>query len=342
MAGPAGNPPNPLIEEIAADPTRFDFFTAVRCLQAAFMLRPRVGHSLSPAQDPVRFAQSPALEFAPSTLEKLLVHPDDPERPPRLYSRHFGVFGPNGALPLCLTEYARDRILHHGDPTFAEFCNVFHHRLVSLFFRAWADANKAVDMDRPDDSFWVYYVGSLIGLGGEAFWRRDSIPDRAKLFYAGRLVQQTRNAEGLAAIVRDFFNIPTELRPFVGRWMNLPGEYQCRLGTSPDCCTLGGSAILGSRVWESQLHFRLRLGPMRFADLERLLPGGGSFRRLRDFVKLYTGDQFTWDVQMVLEQKEVPAVQLGRAGRLGWTTWLKTREFDRDAEDIVVDPNVAA
>lgn len=338
MASPTGNTPHPLIEELAADPTRFDFFEAVRCLQAVFKDRPRVGHSLSLAQDPVRFAQSPALDFAPSTLEALQRHPDDSDRPPTMFSRHFGVFGPNGALPLCLTEYAYDRIIHHGDKTFTAFCNVFHHRLASMFFRAWADANKAVDLDRADDTHWDEYVGSLIGLGGDSFWGRDSAPDQAKLFYAGRFVQQSRNAEGLAAIVADFFGVKTELVPFVGRWMNLPDEYQCRLGKSPDCCSLGQSAIVGSRVWESQLHFRLRLGPMRLADLERLLPGGGAFRRLRDFVRFYSGEQFTWDAQMVLKREEVPAIQLGKSGRLGWTTWLKTAEFDHDAEDVIVDP----
>ncbi len=342
MAGSTGNSSHPLIDELAAAPTSFDFFAAVRRLQALHLGQPRIGYSQSPAQDPVRFAQSPALDFAPSTIEALRAHETDASRPPTLYSRHFGVFGPNGALPLCLTEYARDRIYHHGDRTFAAFCNVFHHRLTSLFFRAWADSNKVLDLDRPKDSYWVYYVGSLIGLGAESFWQRDNIPDRAKYYFAGRLAQQTRNAEGLAAIVKEFFGVATELRPFVGRWMNLPSEYQCRLGASPDCCSLGRNAIAGSRVWESQLHFRLRLGPMHFTDLERLLPGGGSFRRLRDFVKLYLSDQFTWDVQFVLAREEVPAIQLGRSGRLGWTTWLKTRDFDHDAEDIVVDPAAAA
>jgi type VI secretion system protein ImpH len=326
-----------LIDELAADATAFDFFAAVRRLQASRPELPRVGYSLAPAQDPVRFCQSPELDFAPSTLEALKRHPD-PNRAPALYARHFGVFGPNGALPLCLTEYARDRILHHNDPTFAAFCNVFHHRLASLFFRAWADASKVLDLDRREDSFWVYYVGSLFGLGGETFWNRDHVPDRAKLFYAGRLAQQTRNAEGLAAIIGEFFGVKTELRPFVGRWMNLPREYQCRLGASPDSCMLGRNAIVGSRVWESQLHFRLRVGPMHLADLERLLPGGGSFQRMRDFVKLYTSDQFTWDVQFVLARAEVPAIQLGRSGRLGWTTWLKVKPFDHDADDIIVDP----
>lgn len=341
MAGAAGNTPDSVIAEIAANPPGFDFFTALRRLQAAFDGKPRIGCSLRPSEDPVRFAQTPALDFAPSTIEALQSDPVDPGRPPTMFVRHFGVFGPNGPLPLVFTEYARDRIYHHGDKTFAAFCNVFHHRLMSLFFRAWAESNKAVDLDREQDANWVHYLGALFGISGEGFAGRDSLPDGAKLFFSGRLVTQSRNAEGLAAIIQDFFNVKTELLPFVGRWMNLPDDYRCKLGDSPETGALGRNVIIGSRVWAGQLHFRLRLGPMRLQDLERLLPSGNSFRRLRDWVRLYTTDQFTWDVQMILAKDEVPAMQLGKSGRIGWTSWLKTGPFDHDAEDIVVNPEAA-
>ena len=129
MAGADGQTTNSLIAELTEKPFAFDFYAAVRLLQSRFPNQPRIGHSWSPAQDPVRFAQSAALDFAPSTLEA--VQRKEPSRPPVVYSRHFGLFGPNGPLPLCLTEYARERALHHGDVTFPAFCNVFHHRLLS-------------------------------------------------------------------------------------------------------------------------------------------------------------------------------------------------------------------
>jgi type VI secretion system protein ImpH len=325
-----------LIAELVAAPWSHDYFLAVRRLQSRFDTLPRIGHATSPAREPVRFAQSPALDFAPSTIEA--VQQPDPERPPVIVSRHFGLFGPHGPLPLCLTEYAHERILHHGDRTFAAFCNVFHHRFHSFFFRAWANARKVVDFDRPDESHWAYFIGALTGLGQEALWRRDSLPDRAKYYFAGRLAQQTRNAEGLEAIVQDFFGVPTELHTFVGRWMRLPPGCECRLGRSRETGTLGVNAIVGESTWETQLNFRLRLGPMSLSEFERLLPTGESFRRLQDWVRLYTSDQFHWDLQLVLARDEVPATQLGVSGRLGWMAWLKTQPFTRDPEDLIVDP----
>jgi type VI secretion system protein ImpH len=339
MASPDRHTADSLIAELSDKPYTFDFYVAVRLLQNDFRSHQRIGYSSSLEQDPVRFAQNPALDFAPATLEA--VRQKDPSRPPVLYSRHFGLFGPNGPLPLCLTEYARERMLHHGDPTFAAFCNVFHHRLLCFFFRAWADAQKTVDFDRVEDEHWSQYFRSLVGLGMASLSDRDSVPDQAKLFYAGRLVQQNRNAEGLAAIIQDFFGVLTEVRSFVGRWLSLNARggrnYTCRLGQSPDTGLLGANLIVGSQFWTCQMHFQLRMGPMRLVDFERLLPSGDSFKRLRDWIRYYTGDEFTWDAQLVLAKEEVPAVQLGRAGRLGWTTWLKTRPFERDAEDMILN-----
>lgn len=334
MAGPDGQTTDSLIAELAEKPYAFDFYAAVRLLQRCFPRQPRIGHSWSPAQDPVRFAQSPALDFAPSTLEPM--RSKDPSRPPVLYSRHFGLFGPNGPLPLCLTEYARERILHHGDVTFPAFCNVFHHRLLSFFFRAWANAQKTVDFDRPGDQHWSHFVGSLIGLGMDSLLERDSVPDRAKLYFAGRLVQQNRNAEGLEAIVQDFFGVRTEVQTFVGRWLKLPPGSTCRLGDSPATGVLGVTIIVGSRFWTCQLHFRLRMGPMNLAEYERLLPIGDSFHRLCDWIRQYSGEHFSWDVILVLTRDEVPVIQIGKAGRLGWTTWLKTKPFEQDAEDLIL------
>lgn len=333
MADPTGPTSNPLIEKLAEQPFAFDFFAAGRLLQAFFSSSPRLGYSWSPAQDPIRFAQSPALDFASATLEALKQKDGSP---PVLYSRHFGLFGPNGPMPLCFTEFARERILHHHDPTLAAFCNIFHHRLLSFLFRAWADAQKTVDFDRPTEQLWPQFAGSVVGLGMASLLHRDSVPDRAKFFFAGRLVQQSRNAEGLEAIIQDFFALPTQLHTFVGRWLDVPANSICKLGASPETGALGLTTIVGSRFWTCQLHFRIRLGPMRLVEYERMLPTGSSFRRLCDWVREYSGDHFSWDAQLVLAKEEVPLVQLGVFGRLGWTTWLRASPFDHDAEDLVL------
>ncbi len=325
-----------LVERLASEPFAFDFFRAVRLLESRRADLPRIGYSLAPAQDPVRFCQNPSLAFAPSTLQAF--EQNGPSAPPKLAVRFFGLFGPNAPLPPHFTEHALERQLHHGDRTFAAFLNVFHHRLISFFYRAWAANQKAVDLDRPDDQRYAAYVGSFCGVGMEALRRRDAVPDAAKLFFSGRLACQTRNAEGLQAILQDFFAIKAEVQTFLGRWLNLPPDSVCQLGQSPETGCLGSTTIVGSRIWDCQLSFRLRLGPMSLADFQRMLPTGLSFPRLKCWVVNYCGEHFFWDVQLVLEARAVPETCLGRAGHLGWTTWLKTKPFDHDAEDLILNP----
>ena len=55
-----------------------------------------------------------------------------------------GLFGPQGALPLHLTAYALERRDRANDRTFVDFCDIFHHRLLCMFYWAWADARPQV------------------------------------------------------------------------------------------------------------------------------------------------------------------------------------------------------
>jgi len=239
-------------------------------------------------------------------------------------------------MPMHLTEYAHERQRHFDDRTLTAFTNLFHHRFFSFFYRAWAASQKSLDLDRADDRRYSVYVGSLFGIGMESLQTRDAVADSAKLFYSGRLSCQTRNAEGLEAILQDYFHLPTEVQTFFGRWLDLPEDSACELGDSPESGSLGLTTVVGSRIWDCQLSFRIRIGPMKLADYKRMLPCGDSFQRLRYWVRNYLGDQFLWDAQLLLEAAEVPAIALGKSGQLGWTTWLKTAPFTRDADDLII------
>jgi type VI secretion system protein ImpH len=288
----------------------------------------------------VRFAQVASLAFAPSTLAAFQNRGET--RAPRLSVHFYGLLGANGPMPTQFTEHVRDRERNHGDPTIARFLDVFHHRATSLFYRAWACNQQTVSHDRAGASDrWADYVGSLFGIGMATFLDRDAVPDVAKLHYAGRLVCHTRNAEGLEAIIADYLQIETSVEQFVGQWLKLPADSGCRLGASRESGTLGQSIVVGSRVWDCTQKFRLRLGPMTFAEYERMLPGGTSLLRLVAWVKNYVGDELEWDAQLVLKKEEVPPLRLGQVGRLGWSTWVHSRPMRKDADNLVLRPQAA-
>jgi type VI secretion system protein ImpH len=338
MADPDGNTPPSLIDRpgwsaLLKDPHSQDFFAALRQLQAQPDL-PAFGAALRPGDEPVRLRHEPALSFAPSSLTKAKWNPEKERL--ELFLRFTGLLGPNGPLPIHLTEYVIDRGRHHDDKTLEGFLNIFHHRIYSLFFRAWALNNPAVDQDRPDERRHQFYLRSLVGLGTEGTEGRDSVPDAARLFFSGWTGGLSRSPEGLAGILSDFLMVPVEVHNFQGAWLDLPTNSRCQLGQSRSTGVLGATCFSGERVWLSHLKFRLRFGPLQRYDYEKLLPGGSAFKQVTDWIRFYVGEEFSWEAQLVLLRPEVPPCALGRGTRLGYTSWLGEPAPDRDVDDLVV------
>lgn len=324
-----------LPRQLTERPYEFGLFSFLRMIENHYDEKPRLGESQRPAQDPIRIGQEPAMTFESADLTAFQTAED--EKPHRLTIRYPGLLGPNGPLPLHLTEYARKRMHRHGDPTFVRFLDIFHHRMISLFYRAWANNEPTISYDRPHADRFSDYVGAMSGLGMATLRKRDEIADLAKFYYCGRLSLQTRCAEGLEDILQDYFQMPVRIEPFVGEWLKLPVQNRCRLGRDPANGTLGDSAILGARVWECQYKFRIIVGPLDVEAYESLLPVGDRIRRFIALVRNYIGDELAWDLKLILKRGDVPAASLSSRFRLGWTTWLGREPQAVDAEDLVID-----
>ncbi len=335
-----------LIAELETAAYRFDFFEALRLIEAQHQDQPRLGTSVKASDDPVRFAQPPELQFPASSLAAYKV---DAQHKPRLEVNFLGLFGPHGALPLHLTEYARERIRHHHDPTFARFADIFHHRMISLFYRAWANTRPTVSYDRPESDRFAFYVGSLQGIGGAASRQRDALDDRAKLFYAGHFAAQTKSPDGLRAIIADVLSVEVDIEEFVGEWMEIQQSEHTRLGYLPEVATLGQSALLGGFVWGCQHKFRVVLGPLKLQHYLALLPGAKALEQLTALVRNYIGDELVWDAKLILKNQEVPKeLRLGQSqtadgsmngsAQLGWSMWLGPRPGLEDADDLTLNP----
>ncbi|RMH10691.1 MAG: type VI secretion system baseplate subunit TssG [Planctomycetota bacterium] len=329
-----------LILRLIEKPYSFDFFQAVRRLDCARTSGEPIGLSTRLGMDPVRFGQNVSMAFAPSTIAS--VEQGTGGRAHRFKVNFMGLLGPNGPMPLHLTEYVYEREHNFHDGTLANFLDIFHHRMISLFYRAWAVNQPTASFDRaavdPLSDRIGTYVASMAGLGSPALRERDRVNDLAKLHYIGRLAFQAKNAEGLEAIISDFFRVPARVIEFVGHWMDLPADSRCKLGDSPRTGSLGATAVVGSTIWEVQQKFRIRIGPVGLQAYQRFLPTGQSFGRLVDWVRNYVGFEYRWDAQLVLDRREVPDTRLGSSGRLGWTTWLCTKPLDHDPDDLVLRP----
>jgi type VI secretion system protein ImpH len=349
VAGQDGNADRRLkfIEALGRTPERFDFYQVMRRLEAASPSLPRLGEARRPSAEPLRLAQEAELGFAVANLTRV---GRTGTGIPRIFVRFLGLFGPQGPLPLHLTEFARDRERNQGDATLARFADIFHHRLLLMFYRAWRQAQPAATHDRPAEDRYRTYVGALLGHGSPNWYRQDRELAQAKRYFAGRLGRSVRHPEGLAAILAAYFGMPVTVRTFTPRWMNLPRSQRSRLGGIGGAGTLGGgggagirgndsailgiSAVVGSRVLDAQHHFEIDAGPLDLATYLRLLPDGEWLGKVREWVREYCSDEFGVRLVPRLQAAQVPALQLGGAGRLGWNTWIGRRRSTEPASDL--------
>ncbi len=322
------------LEALAEEPWKYGFLASVRRLDTLRRDKPRTGRATQPKQDAVRFSQEPFMEFAPSTLSGL--YRDEQSAAPRLAQRFLGLFGPDGPLPSHLTQYARSRERQARDPSFARFCDMFHHRIVSLFYRAWSQAQPTVQFDRPEEDRFHVYVGALIGLGTESLKDKDAMLHVSKLSFAGHLGSLPRHPEGLSSLLGDYFEVPVAIKEFIAHWLRIPRQDHLRLGLSGHNGHLGRDTVIGERVWQRQDKFRVVLGPLDLEQYTAFLPTGKSFQALVAAVRNYAGVELLWEVNLVLKGADRPVTCLGKSGALGWTSWLESKRRDRNASDLML------
>jgi type VI secretion system protein ImpH len=342
MATPGRRADAPLERTLFDEPYRFDFFQAVRLLERLAPDRAPVGRDGPSGREVVRFHAHQSLGFPASAIHRL-DPPRDAGAPPDMTIAFLGLTGPLGALPHVYTELVLER-LRAGDRTLAAFLDLFNHRMASLFFRAWEKYRPVAAREPAGEGQFARCLFALIGLGLDPLRGRHAFADVALLYDSGSFARRQRPAVVLEALLRDAFALPVEVHQFRARWLRLePGDRSC-LGADGPHNALGVDLVLGERVLDEQGSFRLRIGPLTFAEFRALLPETTTFRRLAQMTRLFVDGEFDFDVQLVLRADEVPGCVLsstpGEGARLGCFAWLKSRAFERDADEAIFEAGV--
>jgi type VI secretion system protein ImpH len=349
-----------LSERLQREPYRFDFFQAVRLLERlareegpAARGRP-VGADHLPDQECVRFRALPSLSFPAAAVAQVrapAASKAPAERPaPEMQVTFLGLTGASGVLPAHYTATLLRR-LRGKDHALRDLLDLFNHRLVSLFYRAWEKYRLPVAYERSrleesggQPERVAQALHSLIGLGTAGLRGRRDFPDEAFLYYAGHFAHHPRSAAGLERVLADFFALPLRVLQLQGQWLCLEPDDQAEL-PSPARPRgrnnrLGCDAVLGDRVWDVRGKFRVRIGPLGYAQFRRFFPvRGDRLRALCQMTRAYVGAEFVFDLQLVLRAEEVPWTRLvpdGDEGAyLGWNTWLRSEPFAREVDDVV-------
>ena len=346
-----------LVARIEQAPGAFEFAQVVRLLSRVNPGRAALGEFGDPSLEAVRFGVQPSLGFPPGDVQRVNVTPGGPgvtdeselSTPRTRASRagmrgaggqpfmevnFLGLVGPAGVLPKTYTQYVAERVALK-DTALRDFLDLFHHRLISLFYRAWRTTRPHVAAgEGADDDALSQRLRSAIGLGTPAVAARIGIDDSVLLRHAGLLAPHARSATALQQLLHAYLEVPCQVDEFVPAWYRLAPGMQCALGEDDDTTVLGLGSIVGDEVLDHGARARVRIGPVSRTMFNALLPGTKGHEALKGLVRFVAGDAVEVEVCLVLERGAVPSTVLGTAGgQLGWGTWLRTRTPTRDPDD---------
>lgn len=322
---------------LRAEPFCFEFFQAVRLLERLSPDRAAVGEFARPGEEVVQFRAFPSMSFPASEIQSLA---ESKSGPPAMTVNFMGLIGPSGALPLHYTELILGR-LQARDHTLKDFFDVFHHRIISLFYQAWLKYRFQFRLERGEFDPFSHYLLDLIGLGTRGLQNRQDLDDESLLYYAGLLSQQPRSATALRLLLSDYFQAPVEIEQFVGAWYHLDEDAQCCFEQgSAETRQLGVGAVVGDEIWEPQARVRIVLGPLPLSRYLDFLPTGTAYAPLRAITRLFSGNEIDFELQLILDRREAPHCELGAEGEtaplLGFLSWAKSKPIDRDPAETIL------
>jgi type VI secretion system protein ImpH len=314
-------------------PWNAGFLSLLRAIAARDPLAPLPGTASLPREEPYRLGQQPTLAFAPREISSLEL------RRGKLDIRllGLGLWGAQGPLPLHLTELAYSRTVGHQDHTLVAFADLFHHRALSLFYRAWASAQATASLDRSDDETFSFYVGSLIGVDPKEA-EQSCLPVHARLASSAHLVREARNPDGIAATLSYYFGVPVAVEEYIPHWIGIAEAEHSLLGVPGPAAIMGEGALLGEMIADCQHKFRLVMGPLDLDQYLRFTPHGDDLPVLVEWVRSFIGYEYAWEVKLLVKPEQAPPARADTAQKLGYSTWLGESPPDQPVTGMVFEP----
>ena len=336
---PADDPMQPPIDRLHHDPGRFGFFQAVRLMYGDSGFD---GRGTGTRPGPLRFTTPPSLSFPPSELHSI-THSDTATR---VCVNFLGLTGPSGVLPRTYTELLIARKTHR-DPSAQDFLDLFNHRLVALFWLAWAKHRPEIGREFGFHNSVLRYLEHIVGMGTPALQAqlhpgkrsgttaRKPLPGAAMTYFSGLISQRPHGEVSLAQVVSAVVQAPVRANGCLGTWQDVSRDARTRLGDAAH--RLGHDCVLGTRYWDRQTTLELTIGPIDRNLFNALLPSGSMLPDIIELSRFLTGLALDLRIRLSLRADQVPPLRLGARNtdrpRLGWNTWLGGRSDPRPAQD---------
>lgn len=291
--------------------------------QQASTLCGQLGSDSQPQDEALRFKTKYDLAFRAASVAKitpLKQETDNPEKRHLVVVNFIGLAGAAGVLPLHYTRLIMER-LKQRDSAMADFLDIFHHRLVSLFYRAWqkykftAQYEASFTLGKKD--VFTKVVESLSGV-------REQEEFEIQSYYAGHFTRKVRTVSSLKAVLTDYFDLPVEIHSFKGQWLVIDKRDQFSLSSKEKRQRLGAGILLGRRCWDVQSKIEIDVGPMPHSVYHAKGPGTDYFVQACKILNRYLPAHLNVDLKFKVENKPVCSQSLGKGLRLQRNGWLKS------------------
>lgn len=321
MAGAKRQPHAALNELLLSEGRTFAFFQAVQLMHRLDPKSAPVGELGPPSSEPVRFRQEVSLAFPPSDIAAITGRPGAANRF-TLTTSFFGLLGVSSPLAARLTEDLL-RIDEDEAETVKQFYDLFHHRLLSLFYRAWKKYRFEASFRSDGGDRFTPRALAFVGLDMSAALPRFGLPPSEQLALAPLLALRTRPARSLQIVLERLFpGTPVTIEPFVARRVQIENAQRSQLGKFNT--RLGQDFVVGRSVEDRSSTFRVVVGPVAYEAFDAFVPGGRWHARLRQVIEQFSGGVLQPEVELHVNADESPRFELGgqRGSRLGIGTQL--------------------
>lgn len=320
------------LTEITTNLHKYNLFSILRHLELnQDISKPLIGETVSPSQDLFRLYQNPSMSFIYKNIDTISLKNNKFQ----IAVNEIGLLGANSPLPSHLIEFIFQRKHQYGDGAWASFVNMLQHRVLTMFYRSWMNAQSVMSLENKRADKFSRYIASIAGFAVlDKSASNHYVEHFSKVYFAGYSLQRNRSADNFQSLLAQYFSIPIRVEENIGQWFKLPKKEQTRLG-SDKRYTLGDGLIIGRKIYDVQTKFRITIGPLALNEFESFFKKGFNAKRLIEWVRFYVGEEYDWDVQLILAKPEVPALMLGDYNKLGLTTWLGA--IAKDADNVIIN-----
>lgn len=302
-----------LLPALLEEAPQINFFRFCELMELAVPDQPPLGATDSPRNEPVRFRSRGKLGFPNREIDGVEFDPDDASAPPAVRTTFLGLYGVDARMPsYFIDEVAQNR---DGAEPLAAFLDLFHHRIVTQYYRVWRKYRYPAGFRRDASDKVSSYLLSLTGLGIGSPAIRNEVDTRTLLSTLGLTGQRTRTAEGLAGVLQHA--VPeatitvTEFHPV---WVTV---------NDAEPTPLGQNCLLGRGFTDRSNTVHVRITPQTRDAVLGLMPGQPIHDKLMALLRYYLGYEAQAQLDMEVRPELMPQPALNsKQASLGYTTLL--------------------